>query len=354
VRGCSGLAGERARTNPVRPPAGAHIIGRMIAHALSERRPLGRSDLRVSPLCLGGNVFGWTAGEKDSFEVLDAFLEAGGNFIDTADSYSHWVPGHAGGESESLLGRWMAARGARDRVVLATKVGSRMPSGEGLSRAHVHRAVEDSLRRLGVERIDLLYAHRDDPRTPVEETVRAFHELVRAGKVRAVGASNFSAERLAEALRIAKAEGLARYEALQPNYNLVERSDFEGPLDELCRREQVSVAPYYGVAAGFLTGKYRRGEPPPASARARSVLERYGNARGWAVLDAVRTVADRHAATPAQVALAWLLARPAVVAPIASATSAAQLRELAGFARIALTQEDMAALDGRGAPPAGA
>jgi aryl-alcohol dehydrogenase-like predicted oxidoreductase len=319
----------------------------MTTHTLSERRPLGRSELRVSPLCLGGNVFGWTAGEKESFEVLDAFLEAGGNFIDTADVYSRWVPGNTGGESESLLGRWLQAREVRDRVVVATKVGSPMPTGEGLSRGHLQRGVEDSLRRLQVERIDLLYAHKDDPRTPVEETVRAFDALVRAGKVRAVGASNFSAARLGESLEVAQRERLARYEILQPNYNLVERSDFEGPLEELCRREQLSVAPYYGLAAGFLTGKYRQGDPPPASSRAASVLQRYGNAHGWAVLDAVRTVASRRGATPAQVALAWLLAQPAVIAPIASATSASQLRELLGFERLELAPEDLAALDVR-------
>ncbi len=314
-------------------------------HPLSGRRPLGRSDLRVSPLCLGGNVFGWTADEARSFEVLDAFSEAGGNFVDTADVYSRWVPGHEGGESEGVLGRWLASRGARDRVVVATKVGMEMPYGAGLSRAHVTRAAEASLRRLGVERIDLLYAHEDDPRTPVEETVRAFDALVRAGKVRAVGASNFTAARLAEALELARREGLARYEVLQPDYNVVDRASFEGELEALCRREQLSVAPYFGLAAGFLTGKYRQGEPPPASARARVVLDRHGHARGWAVLDAVRAVAARRGATPGQVALAWLLAQPAVVAPIASATSATQLGELLGFARLRLEPADLAALD---------
>ncbi|WP_242394140.1 aldo/keto reductase [Anaeromyxobacter oryzisoli] len=317
----------------------------MTTQPLSARRQLGRSELRVSPLCLGGNVFGWTAGEKESFEVLDAFLEAGGNFVDTADVYSHWAPGNVGGESETILGRWVKARGARDRVIVATKVGSKMPTGEGLSERHIRRAVDDSLRRLQVERIDLLYAHKDDPRTPVEETVRAFDALVRAGKVRVVGASNFSAERLGASLELARREGLVRYEALQPNYNLVERVDFEGPLEALCRRERISVAPYYGLAAGFLTGKYRQGEPRPASPRAASVLQRYGTARGWAVLEAVRAVASRRGASPAQVALAWLLAQPTVVAPIASATSAVQLRELLGFERLVLSPEDLAELD---------
>lgn len=314
----------------------------MHADALSERRPLGRSDLRVSPLCLGGNVFGWTAGEDASREVLDAFVAAGGNFIDTADVYSRWVPGHAGGESETIIGRWMKARGLRDRVIVATKVGSPMPSGRGLSRAHLERGAEGSLRRLGVERLDVLYAHLDDEETPVEETVRAFDALVRAGKVRAVGASNFSAARLGESLALAQREGLARYELLQPNYNLVHRADFEGALQDLCRREQLSVAPYFGLAAGFLTGKYRRGEPAPASPRATGVIERYGHERGWAILDAVRAVAARHRATPAQVALAWLLAQDTVVAPIASATSVEQLRELVGFTRVKLGREELA------------
>lgn len=314
---------------------------------LSARRPLGRSELRVSPLCLGGNVFGWTADEARSFEILDAFVEAGGNFVDTADVYSRWVPGHTGGESEGVIGRWLKSRKARDRVIVATKVGMEMPYGSGLSRAHVERAAEASLRRLQVERIDLLYAHRDDPKTPVEETVRALDALVAAGKVRAVGASNFTAARLAEALEVARREGLARYEVLQPDYNVVDRAGFEGELDALCRREQVSVAPYYGLAAGFLTGKYRRGAPAPASPRAAGVLERHGHARGWAVLDAVRAVATRHQATPAQIALVWLLAQPAVVAPIASATSAEQLRELAAFARVRLTPADLATLDVR-------
>ncbi|MGB8933419.1 MAG: aldo/keto reductase [Anaeromyxobacteraceae bacterium] len=317
--------------------------------SLSDRRPIGHSALRVSPLCLGGNVFGWTAGEGASFEVLDAFVAAGGNFIDTADVYSRWVPGNTGGESETLLGKWMKARKTREAVVIATKVGSPMPAGEGLSGAYIRRAVEDSLRRLQIERIDLLYAHKDDPRTPVEETVRAFDALIREGKVRAVGASNFSPARLAEALEVARRERLARYEILQPNFNLVERSEFEGELEALCRREQLSVAPYYGLAAGFLTGKYRQGEPPPASGRAASVLGRYGNARGWAVLEAVRAVAVRHGASPAQVALAWLLAQPTVIAPIASAISAAQLRELVGFERLSLDPDDLAAL---GAPAA--
>lgn len=317
----------------------------MTTRPLSDRRPLGRSDLRVSPLCLGGNVFGWTADEARSFEVLDAFVEAGGNFVDTADVYSSWVPGHAGGESESVLGRWMKDRRARERMVVATKLGMTMPYGEGLSRGHIQRAVEQSLRRLQVERIDLLYAHHDDPRTPVEETVRGFDALIAAGKVRAVGASNFSAARLAQSLEVAHREGLARYEILQPNYNLIDRAEFEGGLEALCRREQVSVAPYFGLAAGFLTGKYRQGEPPPASGRATVVLERHGHARGWAALDAVRAVALRHGATPGEIALAWLLAQPTVVAPIASATSAEQLRELAGFAHVHLTPADLATLD---------
>jgi aryl-alcohol dehydrogenase-like predicted oxidoreductase len=314
------------------------------ARTAGERVRLGSTGPEVSRLCLGGNVFGWTLDEAGSFAVLDAFLEGGGNFIDTADVYSSWVPGNQGGESETLLGRWMKSRGVRERVVIATKVGSQMPSGKGLGAAHIQRSCEDSLRRLGVERIDLYYAHRDDPETPQEETQQAFDSLVRAGKVRVLGASNFDAARLASALALSRTRGLARYEVLQPEYNLLSRDAFEGPLQALCEREGVRVAPYFGLAAGFLTGKYREGQPPPKTARAKGVLERYANARGWRVLAALERVAQARGQTPSQVALAWLAAQPTVASPIASATSPEQVRELLGAFRSPLSEEELRVL----------
>jgi aryl-alcohol dehydrogenase-like predicted oxidoreductase len=311
---------------------------------LSQRRPLGRSGIAVSSLCLGGNVFGWTIDEACSFAVLDAFLAGGGNFIDTADVYSAWAPGHVGGESEVIIGKWMKSRGVRDQIVLATKLGM-LPSGAGLSAAHIRKASEDSLRRLQIDRIDLLYAHRDDPSTPVAETVRAFDALVKAGKVRAVGASNFDAARLAASLDLAKSEHLARYEVLQPEYNAVVRDSFEGDLQALCAKESVSTAPYFALAAGFLTGKYQKDKPLPESMRSGGVQSKYANAHGWKVLAAVTAVARKHGATPSQVALAWLAAQPTVAAPIASATSVEQLQETMAFEKITLSAEDLTQLD---------
>lgn len=292
--------------------------------------PLGRSDLRVSRLCFGGNVFGWTIDEPTSFAVLDAFVAGGGNFVDTADVYSAWAPGHQGGESELILGRWMRARGNRASIVLATKVGHQMGhGGKGLRADYIARAVEDSLRRLQTDYIDLYQAHIDDEETPLEETLTAFDALVKAGKVRTLGASNYTAARLRAALDASTAHGLTRYECLQPRYNAADR-DFERELAPLCQAEHVGVIPYSSLASGFLTGKYRPDQPLPESKRAGGVQSRYMNEAGFAVLAQVEGLARAHGATPGQIALAWLLAQPAVTAPIASATSVAQTEEMLG------------------------
>ncbi|MFB1480733.1 aldo/keto reductase [Corallococcus sp. RDP092CA] len=309
------------------------------------KRKLGTTGLEVFPLCLGGNVFGWTADEATSFAVLDAFVEGGGDFVDTADVYSRWIPGHVGGESEAVLGRWIASRKAKDHLVVATKVGAETALGKGLTKAHIEKSVDASLRRLGVERIDLYYAHYDDPNTPFEETLRAFDALVKAGKVKALGLSNHTAERAQQALDTQKQLGLARYQVLQPEYNLVERPKFEGPLQQVAEQEHLAVAPYFGLAAGFLTGKYQEGLPAPASPRAGNVLKKYGNAKGWGVVAALKKVAERRGATPSQVALAWLATRPTVVAPIASATSVAQVKELLGAFSLELDADDLRELD---------
>lgn len=302
---------------------------------------LPRTDLDVFPLCLGGNVFGWTADERQSFDLLDRYAAAGGNFVDTADVYSAWVPGHAGGESESIVGRWMASRGSRHRMVIATKVGMH-PKLKGLAPATIRAAVEQSLRRLGVAHIDLYYAHADDPDTPIGDTLRAFDALVREGKVRYIGASNFTAPRLADALRVSEREGLARYVALQPHYNLMHRGDYEGALAELCAREQVGCLPYYALAKGFLTGKYRPGTHVE-SVRA-SGAGAYLDERGLRVLAVLDELAAAHATTVAAVALAWLRAQPTVVAPIASARTVDQLAELLPMAPLSLSDADVARL----------
>ena len=311
-----------------------------------ETRRLGRSSLQVAPLAFGGNVFGWTADRARSFELLDAFVAAGFNLVDTSDAYSRWVPGHVGGESETIIGEWLAARGPamRARVVIATKVGLEMGPGEqGLSRAYILRAVDRSLQRLRTDYIDLYQAHRDDASTPLEETLRTFDELIRAGKVRAIGASNYSAARLEEALRVSAAAGIARYESLQPNYNLYDRAGFEAELAPLCHREQLGVIPYFALASGFLTGKYRSeadASKSPRGARAKAMLD----SRGLWILAALDAAAAKHAATPAQLALAWLLAR-GVTAPIASATTLPQLRELLGMTRLQLDPATLDALN---------
>lgn len=309
-------------------------------------RELGRSGLHVSPLCLGGNVFGWTADEATSFALLDAWLDAGFNFIDTADVYSGWVPGHVGGESETVIGKWLKQSGKRNRVVLATKVGNKMGEGrQGLKAAWIRQAVEDSLRRLQTDHIDLYQSHVDDPDTPIEETLGAYAELIKAGKLRAIGASNFTAARLADSLRISSEQGLPRYQSLQPLFNPIDRQVFEEALEPLCLAEQVGVINYYGLAAGFLTGKYRTPEDAGKSARGQNVVKRYLNERGLRVLAALDAVAARRKATTGQVALAWQIARPAITAPIASATSLAQMAELVAAAQLQLSTEDKAEID---------
>jgi len=310
-----------------------------------EKRRLGRSDLMVSPLCLGGNVFGWTADEATSFKVLDAYADAGLNFIDTADVYSTWVSGHKGGESEVILGKWMKARGNRDKLVIATKVGSEMgPNQKGLSKSYIGSAVEASLQRLQTDYIDLYQSHRDDLDTPQQETLGAYEELIRDGKVRAIGASNFTAARLKEALDISAELGLPRYESLQPKYNLSDRAEYEAELEPLCRREEIGVIPYYGLASGFLTGKYRSDADFGKSVRG-GRMAAYLDDRGRRILAALDAVAARKNATPAQIALAWLMARPGITAPIASATSVEQIRDLVQATKVLLDNDDIAQLD---------
>jgi aryl-alcohol dehydrogenase-like predicted oxidoreductase len=312
---------------------------------MSQSRRLGRTDLQVSPLCFGGNVFGWTADEATSFRLLDRFVGAGLNFIDTADGYSRWVPGHKGGESEAIIGRWLKARGGREHVVIATKVGADLgPNRKGLSAKWIARAVEESLRRLQTDYIDLYQSHFDDPDTPFEETLGAFDALVRAGKVRAIGASNLSAKRLTQALAVSAREGLARYETLQPHYNLAERAKYEGVLERICVEHGLGVIPYYGLAGGFLTGKYRSQADLSSSPRGAGA-EKYLNERGLGLLAALDEVAAGHAATPGQVALAWLMARPSITAPIASASNLDQLNELVASTRLELSALDIEQLD---------
>ncbi len=308
------------------------------------KQTLGNSGLEVAPLALGGNVFGWTADEQRSFEVLDAFVAAGFNLIDTADVYSIWVDGHSGGESERVIGRWLKRSGRRDDVVIATKVGMEMgPDEKGLSRDYIFKAVDASLQRLQVDTIDLYQAHIDDTDTPIEETLAAFGDLIAAGKVRAIGASNYAADRLAAALAISKAQGLPRFETVQPWYNLYDRVAFEGPLAQLCRSEGLGVISYFGLASGFLTGKYRSEKDIKKSPRGGGV-KRMMNVRGFRILAALDAIAADINATPAQVSLAWLRAH-GVTAPIASATSVEQLTELLAFADIELDSEAVAKLD---------
>jgi aryl-alcohol dehydrogenase-like predicted oxidoreductase len=306
-----------------------------------EMRKLGRTALSVTSLCFGGNVFGWTADEQHSVAVLDAYVDGGGNFIDTADTYSV-------GESESILGRWMAARKNRSRVIIATKVGSRVggnPAMQGLSRRYIIEEVEASLKRLQTDYIDLYQAHRDDPNTPLDETMATFHDLVRQGKVRYIGASNYSAARLREALRISEQRDYTRYACLQPPYNLVNRAVYEGELESLCLEQELGVITYSSLASGFLSGKYRMGKEASSSPRAKGVQERYMNEKGFTVLEQLDRVAAAHSATVAQVALAWIMARPGIISAIASATSVEQLRELLGAVDLMLTGGDMEALD---------
>ena len=313
-----------------------------------QRRPLGRTGFSIAPLVLGTNVFGWTVDEPTSFSILDAFVDHGFDAIDTADSYSRWAPGNSGGESETIIGNWLARNPSRrDQVHILTKVGSVMPATNGkktLAGRWIVREVEDSLRRLRVETIDLYQSHWPDPDTPHEETLSAYDELLRAGKVRAIGASNFSAEQLADALRVADATGLPRYATLQPAYNLYDRASYEGPLRELAMREGLGVITYYGLASGFLSGKYRSRDDLSRSPRGASV-EKYLDERGARILAALDEVGGRRSAQPAEVALAWLMQREGVTAPIASATSREQLASLVHAADLQLTAEDVATLD---------
>lgn len=315
-----------------------------------EQRQLGRSGLRVAPLCFGGNVFGWTVDEATSHRLLDAFVDEGFNFIDTADVYSRWAPGNQGGESETILGNWLRRPGNRDRVVIATKVGSEMgPGRKGLSPAYIRQAVEESLRRLRTDVIDLYQSHWDDPGTPFEDTLGAYKDLMDQGKVRAIGASNLTPERLREALDTSARTGLPRYESLQPEYNLYDRQDYEAELEPLCREEGIGVISYYSLASGFLTGKYRSANDAGKSARGGGVVDKYLNERGRTLLAALDEVADRYQATPAQVALAWLINRPGLTAPIASATSVEQLRDLMAAARLRLVPDAVGRLERGGA-----
>jgi aryl-alcohol dehydrogenase (NADP+) len=300
---------------------------------------IGSTDLDVFPLCLGGNVFGWTADEETSFAVLDAYAAADGNFVDTADSYTFFAPGNSGGESETIIGDWMAARGNRDQIVVATKV-ARLPGREGLAPDNIRAAAEDSLRRLQTDHIDLYYAHIDDPDTPLEETLGAFGELVREGKVRYIGASNYDADRLAEALSVSRRLGLPGFVALQPHYNLVERSLYEGPLRDLVSREGLGCLPYFALAKGFLTGKYRDHGATVDSPRAERA-EAYLNDRGRAVLAALDEVSAAHGVSVAAVSIAWLREQPTVVAPLASARDVGQLAELLPGAALDLTQAEL-------------
>ncbi|MGN6536611.1 MAG: aldo/keto reductase [Mesorhizobium sp.] len=310
-----------------------------------QKRRLGRTDLEIAPLVFGGNVFGWTADERTSFSLLDRFVDAGFNAIDTADAYSRWVPGNKGGESETIIGKWMKARGNSERVVVITKVGSDMGQGKkDLSAAHIEKAVEDSLKRLQIDAIDLYLSHWPDPTTPHEETLGAYQKLIKAGKVRNIGASNLDAGQLRAALDIARLRDLPRYEVLQPEYNLYDRASYEGPLADLCVAEGLGVITYYSLASGFLSGKYRSIADLGKSARGGGV-KKYLDKRGLRILDALDTVAARHKAKPAEVALAWIIARPDVTAPIASATSLEQLESLIRSASLPLSAADIRELD---------
>jgi len=304
-------------------------------------RKLGATGLDVSPLCLGTNVFGWTADEKTSFAILDAFVAAGFNFIDTADTYSRWVPGHKGGESETIIGNWLKRTGNRSKVIVATKVGMEMGPGEkGLSKPYIFRAVERSLERLQTDYIDLYQSHQDDPATPLEETLGACAELIKQGKVRAIGASNYTADRLAAALEASEKHGYPRYESLQPHYNQYERAGYEAALEPLCLAKRLGVIPYFSLASGFLTGKYRSESDLSKSPRGQGV-KKYLDERGLRILAALDQVARKLHSTPGKVSLAWLLARPSITAPIASATSVEQLRDLIDATNLMLDAESI-------------
>jgi aryl-alcohol dehydrogenase-like predicted oxidoreductase len=307
-------------------------------------RPLGRSSLSVAPLAFGGNVFGWSADEQRSFELLDAFVDAGFNLIDTADVYSAWVPGNRGGESETIIGKWLKRSGKRDKVVIATKV-AKWAEHPGLSPMNINQAVEGSLQRLQTDYIDLYQAHEDDATVPLHETLEAFDKLIGQGKVRVIGASNYGVDRFGEALAMSAKLGLPRYETLQPEYNLMSRKLYEKDLEPLVISENIGVINYYALASGFLSGKYRSEADLAKSAARGGTVQKYLNAHGLGVLAVLDKVAAAHGATPAQVALAWLLARPSITAPIVSATSVSQLNELLGGVSLQLNKDEITALD---------
>lgn len=317
---------------------------------MSIRREFGSTGLQVSPLCLGGNVFGWTCDEEASFAVLDAYVEAGGNFIDTATVYSTWVPGNVGGESEAIIGRWLKSRGRPDDLVLATKVG--YPGDPhmrpGLDRENVRAGIEGSLTRLGVDRVEVYYAHKDDESIPLAEALTNLDELKREGLVDYLAASNYTPGRLAEALLVSEQHDLARFQAFQPHFNLMERVEYQGDGEDLCVREHIAVAPYFTLARGFLTGKYRPDAELPATPRAGGIAQSYLNDRGWGMLAVLDEVAAAHDATLAQVSLAWLMRYPGIVSPIASATSPEQVRDIMGAVTLELTDDEFARLDAAG------
>lgn len=308
-----------------------------------QNRPLGRSGIEIAPLVFGGNVFGWTADEATSLQLLDRFVDRGFNAIDTADSYSAWAPGLSGGESETVIGRWLARRGRRDDVVIMTKVGS-LEARKGLAASNIMAAAEDSLRRMQTDYIDVYFAHIDDQSVPFEESLGAFSKLVEAGKVRTIGASNHTAERMREALQVSSSSGLERYEVMQPGYSLYDRASFESELAGLAQKQELGVVSYFSLASGFLTGKYRSKDDLKGAARA-ALLEGYFDERGMQLLDALREVSANVGATQAQVALAWLMTRPGVTAPIASATSLQQLDDIMGAAEVTLPRDALEALD---------
>ncbi len=317
---------------------------------MPERRRFGSTDLMVSPMCLGTNVFGWTCDEETSFSVLDAYVAAGGNCLDSATVYSAWVPGNHGGESEAIIGRWLASRGRPDDLVIATKVG--YPADPhmraGLDRENVRVGIEGSLARLGVDHIDLYYAHKDDESIPLEEALRNLDELKGEGLVDYLAASNYTPGRFAEALAVAEDHDLTRFQGFQPHFNLLERAEYQGDGEEICVREHIGVTPYFALARGFLTGKYRPGQDVPATPRAGGISQAYLNDRGWGMLAVLDEVAAAHGATPGQVALAWVMRYPGVVGPIASATSTGHVAEMMGAIALELTDEEFARLDTAG------
>jgi len=303
-----------------------------------EKRELGTSGIKVHPFCFGGNVFGWTINEKQSIEILDAYMDSGLEFIDTADVYSKWVPGNKGGESETIIGNWLKKSGKRDKIIIATKVGKPMGEGkQGLSRKYIIQAVEASLKRLQTDYIDLYQSHDDDRGTPLAETLGVYTDLIKQGKVRAIGASNYSAERLKEALQVSRDNGLAAYQSMQPLYNLYDREQYENELEPLCRENNIGVITYYSLASGFLTGKYRSENDLSKSQRGAGV-KKYLNDRGFKILEALDEVAANYKTTPAAIAIAWVIARPGITAPIASATSVKQLHELVQATRLTLDE----------------